>query len=127
MPGGIVLADAGYDSGFGDGLREVGALAPEALARGANRAYPAALPITRRSARRRWPVAFNHAPAAQGKTRKSIDDSWDTVRREPAASGPQALPDPVPGLFYPGQTLDSAPPSTSRILPVTQPDAGVAR
>ena len=39
----------------------------------------------------------------------------------------EALPDPVPGLFYPGQTLDSAPPSTSRILPVTQPDAGVAR
>jgi|JI9StandDraft_1071089.scaffolds.fasta_scaffold39538_2 DNA repair protein RadC len=27
----------------------------------------------------------------------------------------------------PGHTLDSAPPSTSRILPVTQPEAGVAR
>ena len=27
----------------------------------------------------------------------------------------------------PGQTLDSAPPSTSMILPVTQAEAGVAR
>lgn len=66
-------------------------------------------------------------PPLRACRRLSATGQWlrrltGVLNRSPACVG-----DPGASEDQPGQTLDSAPPSTSMILPVTQDEAGVAR